>query len=146
MRDALEKAFLTTSLLALSLVGADVFATFMFLLREILNSPYSPRRWSIEKIPLPRRVRASAAKKSVMSISKPPAYFFFTLLIENHVVDSIHNAERTATIGVSSPRISAIPPKNSTNPPNGTIAGGIPTLFIQAPPCFLWVAVSFGYP
>src|SRR6266436_4842558 len=38
MRDAFKKAFLTTSLLALSLVGADVFATFMFLLNDPLSS------------------------------------------------------------------------------------------------------------
>src|SRR5438094_8170159 len=97
---------------------------------------YSPSRWSIEYIPLPRRANARAARSNVMSISYPPTYFFFNLLIENHVVDSIHNAESTATMGVSIPRINASPPKNSTTPPNGTIAAGIPMLFIQAPP---WV-------
>src|SRR5260370_22502319 len=36
MRDAFKKAFLTSSLFALSLVGAEVLATFMFLLNNTL--------------------------------------------------------------------------------------------------------------
>src|SRR6266568_3352333 len=137
MRDAFRKAFSTSSPSALSPVGAEVLATFMFLFNDTLVLLQSQK--VVDR-------KDSAAKRSVTSISYPPAYFFFTLLIENHVVDSIHNAERTATMGVSSPRINAIPPKNSMKPPKGTMAADIPTLFNQAPPCFLWAEVSLGYP
>src|SRR2546422_8704843 len=70
-------------------------------------------------------------------------YFFFSLVVANHVVDSIQSADKSAMIGVSSPRSSPRPPKNSTNPANGTIAVGIPMFFIQLP-CLC--EVSFGYP
>src|SRR5438046_4286194 len=70
-------------------------------------------------------------------------YFFFSLVIANHVVESIQSADKSAMIVVSIPRSSPRPPKNSTNPANGTIAVGIPMFFIQLP--FL-CEVSFGYP
>src|SRR6266567_6873243 len=72
-------------------------------------------------------------------------YFFLSFAAENHRVESIQRAERTAMIGVSIPRSSPRPPKNSTKPPNGMTAVGIPIFFIHSSPVFR-CEVSLGYP
>src|SRR6266568_5981326 len=75
MRDAFRKAFLTSSLFALSLVGAEVLATFMFLFNDTLFLLQSQQVVD-RKDSAAKESQASAAKRRVTSISYPPAYFF----------------------------------------------------------------------
>ena len=74
--------------------------------------------------------------RALISFFMPEAWDAWEKM-ELQVVESIHSAERAATICVSIPKRRAMPPKNSTTPAKAAKPEDRPTLFSHSPMPFL---------